>query len=159
MTRRNFSLTNGGERGFSLIEVLIAILVLALGLLGMAMLQTLNLRYSTGANERTQATNLAYDLLDQMRANRMSAAEYENASFEAGSISDGMCTRPTGAEVPISGAGSVIERWQCEVVAALGENASAQVTFETTGVTEVVLSWRDDRLEDPATTFAVETRL
>ena len=60
--------------GFSMIEVLIALLVLAFGLLGFALLQTLNLRYTQSANTRTQATNLAYDLLDQMRSNRLTTA-------------------------------------------------------------------------------------
>ncbi|WP_362062601.1 type IV pilus modification protein PilV, partial [Streptomyces sp. NPDC048255] len=57
-----------GQRGFSMIEVLIAVLVIGLGLLGLAMLQTLNVRYAQSANYRTRATNLAYDLLDQIRA-------------------------------------------------------------------------------------------
>ena len=70
--------------GFSLIEVLIALVILALGLLGFALLQTLNLRYTQSANYRTQATNLAYDLLDQMRSNHYAAAWY--ASCRATSL-------------------------------------------------------------------------
>lgn len=65
----------GGRRaagGFSMIEVLITIIVLAFGLLGFALLQTMNVRFVQSANYRTQATNLAYDLIDQMRANASS---------------------------------------------------------------------------------------
>ena len=57
-------------RGFTIIEVLIAVLVLSLGLLGMAGLQATSLRANTSAAQRGQATLLAYDIIDRMRANR-----------------------------------------------------------------------------------------
>ena len=61
------------ERGFSLIEVLIALLVLAIGLLGLAALQAQGLRFNHDAYVRTQATHIAYDIVDRMRANRANA--------------------------------------------------------------------------------------
>src|SRR5690554_8062465 len=82
--------------GFSMIEVLVSLLVLALGLLGFALLQTMNLRYTQSADYRTHATNLAYELADQMRANRLSAADYTAATFAAGTVAGGNCGRPTG---------------------------------------------------------------
>ncbi|WP_281378052.1 type IV pilus modification protein PilV [Chiayiivirga flava] len=60
-------------RGFSLIEVMIAVLVLSIGLLGMAALQGMSLQNARSANYRSQATNLAYQLIDSMRGNRTSA--------------------------------------------------------------------------------------
>lgn len=57
------------QQGFSLIEVLVALLVLAIGLLGLAMLQGQGLKFNTHAYSRSQATTLAYDILDRMRAN------------------------------------------------------------------------------------------
>lgn len=60
-------------RGFSLIEVLIALLVLAVGLLGLAFLQAAGLRFNNDSYMRSQATLLAYDLVDRMRANRKAA--------------------------------------------------------------------------------------
>jgi type IV pilus assembly protein PilV len=57
------------ERGFTLLEVLIALLVLAIGLLGLAALQTTGLRSNTMATSRTHATQLTYDISDRMRAN------------------------------------------------------------------------------------------
>lgn len=56
------------ERGFTLIEVLVALFVLAVGLLGLAMLQTTGLRLNTDSYSRTQATYAAYDIIDKMRA-------------------------------------------------------------------------------------------
>src|SRR5574343_439121 len=55
--------------GFTLIEVLIAMLVLAIGLLGLATLQTYSLRSNLSAYTRGQATQLLYDMSDRMRAN------------------------------------------------------------------------------------------
>lgn len=64
------------SRGFSIIEVLIALLVLAIGLLGLAALQAQGLRFNHDAYVRTQATNLAYDIVDRMRSNRANVAGY-----------------------------------------------------------------------------------
>ena len=57
------------EKGFTLLEVLIALLVLSIGLLGLAALQTTGLRSNQMASIRTTATQLAYDITDRMRAN------------------------------------------------------------------------------------------
>ena len=58
------------QRGFSLLEVLIATVVLSIGLLGLASLQTASLKNNNGALHRSQATIMAYDILDCMRANQ-----------------------------------------------------------------------------------------
>ncbi len=54
--------------GFTLLEVLIAIVVLAIGLLGLAALQLRGLTDTGNAYLRSQATWLAYDVADRMRA-------------------------------------------------------------------------------------------
>ncbi|TXI79686.1 MAG: type IV pilus modification protein PilV [Dechloromonas sp.] len=56
------------ERGVSLIEVMVAVLVLSIGLLGMASLMGVSLRNTQSANYRTQAANLAYEYIDTARA-------------------------------------------------------------------------------------------
>lgn len=58
------------SRGVSLIEVLIAMLVLAIGLLGLAALQAQGLKFNNDAYFRSQATILAQDIMDRMRVNR-----------------------------------------------------------------------------------------
>lgn len=55
--------------GFTLIEVLVAVLVLAIGLLGMAGLHSLSLQSNQSAYQRTQASILAHALVDEMRMN------------------------------------------------------------------------------------------
>lgn len=63
------SLKNNRQRGVGLIEVLVALLVLGVGLLGLASLQTNALRFNQDALFSSQATTLGYDVLDRMRAN------------------------------------------------------------------------------------------
>lgn len=66
------------QSGFTLIEVLIAALVLSIGLLGLAGLQAVSLRMNHGSYLRVQASNLSYEIADAMRANRNSAEEYDS---------------------------------------------------------------------------------
>jgi type IV pilus assembly protein PilV len=57
------------QAGASLIEVMIAFLILSIGLLGLAMLQGKSLRLNTDAYLRSQATLIAHELMENMRAN------------------------------------------------------------------------------------------
>ncbi len=61
------------ELGFSLIEVLVAMIVLSLGLLGLAALQVNSLKFNQVAHLRSQASTLAYQMLDSMRASPTAA--------------------------------------------------------------------------------------
>ncbi len=56
------------QRGFSLVEVLVAALILAFGLVGLAHLQVTALRGNLGAHHRSQVALLAHDMLDRLRA-------------------------------------------------------------------------------------------
>ena len=67
--------------GFTLLEVLIALLVLSIGLLGLAALQTTGLRSNQMASMRTTATQLAYDISDRMRANPQAVADTTNDPY------------------------------------------------------------------------------
>ena len=74
---RRFSLIMATEAGgFTLIEVLVALVVLAVGLLGLAALQVMSLKYNQTAYNRNQATVIANDLADRMRANASVTGNY-----------------------------------------------------------------------------------
>lgn len=77
------------NRGFNLVEVMVAVLILSVGLVGLAFLQTESLHYNTGAYARTQATVAAYDIMDRMRAN--------SATVLAGNYTVATQTAATGA--------------------------------------------------------------
>lgn len=78
-------------RGVSLLEVLIAVVVLAVGLLGIARLQTQTLKLNHSAAQRSHAVMLAYSIMDAMRANRAAAAA---GDYNTGSPSNPTCSVP-----------------------------------------------------------------
>ena len=57
----------GSEQGFSLVEVLVAILLLTVGLLALAQMQTRAVASNAFGNQLTQATFLAQDKLEELR--------------------------------------------------------------------------------------------
>jgi len=77
------------QKGFTLLEVLIAMVVLSIGLLGVAGMQANSLRNNHNAFIKTQASNLAADLADRMRANK---SVKDNYVFDT---DDGVTAAPT----------------------------------------------------------------
>jgi type IV pilus assembly protein PilV len=58
------------DGGFSIVEALVALVVLSVGMLGIAALYVESLRAGRSAVYRTQAVNLAADMADRIRSNR-----------------------------------------------------------------------------------------
>jgi type IV pilus assembly protein PilV len=67
------------EHGFGLIEALVALVVISVGMIGIAALYGQGLRASSTAYYRTQAVNLASDMADRIRVNRRGGASYGGA--------------------------------------------------------------------------------
>ena len=67
-------------RGFSLLEVLVAIFITVIGLLGMAGLQSVAGRANLESYQRAQALILLEDMVDRIHANRKSAPDYITAT-------------------------------------------------------------------------------
>ncbi len=68
--------SNQRQRGFSLIEVLVTIVILSTGMLGIAALYVESLKSGQSALARTKAINLAADMADRMRVNRAGELSY-----------------------------------------------------------------------------------
>jgi len=68
---RVHQLRRNTHAGFSLIEVLVAVAILGLGLTGWSLLIAVGISSHQEALTRTQATLLAYDLMDRIRANHI----------------------------------------------------------------------------------------
>jgi type IV pilus assembly protein PilV len=96
------------QHGVSMLEVLIAIVLLAIGLLGVAQLQFRTQTAELEAYQRTQAIVLLQDMVDRINANRKNAADYVTAAplGTAGAID---CTAPA----------TLAQKDQCEWHAAL----------------------------------------
>lgn len=112
-TRRAAPPGRRGQAGVGLVEILIAVLVLGLGLLGVAAMQSLALRNSQSALERSQAVVQAYAMADSMRANANAA---KSGAYNTGGA---QCFSP-GAAAPVGGDLAASDRaaW----VQALGES-------------------------------------
>jgi len=80
--KRSIQCHRKSQTGFTLIEVLVSALILAIGLVGVAGLQAMSLKNNQSAYMRSQATALAYDLADRMRSNvaAANAGSYAPAS-------------------------------------------------------------------------------
>ncbi len=85
MSRHTLITPSVRECGFSLLEVLIALLVLSVGLLGIAGLQTVSLRFNHQSYERTQATVLISEIFEKITANPVAArgGSFDNVSDAA----------------------------------------------------------------------------
>lgn len=131
----------GRERGFTLLEVLITVLVLSLGLLGLAALQVASVRDTQGAYLKNQAVNRAYEILDAMRANRDEAlaGDYDN-DFDA--IAGNFC----GLADP-SAVQSDLCAWEQSLAATLPEGRGA-VDIDGNGVATVCVRWAEPRRRD-----------
>ena len=96
------------QRGFTLLEVLIAVMLLAVGLLGLAGLQAVSLRNNHSAYLRSQATMLAYEIIDSMRTNRSAVrsplpGSYQDGSYEIPLGDSGSTSPPDCMTAPCSG--------------------------------------------------------
>ena len=88
------------QRGFSLIEMLVALVVFSVGLLAIAGMQTMSKQANFEALQRTAASQIAYGLLEDMRVNGDATTVYIGAG-EMGSGSRGTEPAPNcsaGAE-------------------------------------------------------------
>ena len=69
MKHQNIAKSAKLQQGLTLIEILVTVLVLAIGMLGMAAMQSTSIKLSYESYLRTQASLLSYDLIDRIRAN------------------------------------------------------------------------------------------
>ncbi|KAF1720766.1 type IV pilus modification protein PilV [Pseudoxanthomonas wuyuanensis] len=137
------------QQGASLLEVLISVLILGVGLLGVAAMQATALRNNQSALERTQATIQTYSILDAMRANRDQAiaSAYDMAKT---------CALPA---VPGSGA-TLAQRdryqWFVGMRESMGKDAGTCGTISHNGnIFTVTVEWDDSRATDDGAKGAV----
>lgn len=136
------------NRGFSLIEALVTAFVLAFGLLSLAALQITSTKNNYSAEKRSEATILANDVIERMRANR-AAAEVGDYDISIGE------SAPAGAAI----ANSDLEQWKTRLSNSLPSGDGA--IGRTGDIVTVTIQWDDSRGLSGTETqqFVFETRL
>lgn len=146
--RRRVSSRN--QRGAGLIEVLVALLVMAIGVLGIAAMQAAALRNSQSALERSQGVINTYAIIDAMRAN---LEEARNGAY----VLARTCTVPAAGNSAL--AANDIAFWMEHVQGNLGEGACGAIDCAD-GRCAVTIIWNDTRgsggLEDFSFTTEVQ---
>jgi len=111
------------NRGFTLIETLVALVVLSVGLMGIAALYSQSMGAGRTAHYRTQAITLAADLADRIRVNRLAGVAYAGAALPSNCDADGGAI-PNDC-TPGQLAGNDLFRWQADIARALPNGVGA----------------------------------
>jgi len=136
-----------GQRGASMIELLVSILIFAFGMLGLVGLQTTTMTNSQESLFRSQATALTDDILDRMRADR--------ANAKAGNWD----TLLTEASADISGATIAkvdLKDWKAQVENLLPAGQASVAVLA--GVVTVTVNWSERNATRGATGFTAATQ-
>lgn len=133
------------NHGFTLLEILIAVVVLSIGLLGIAGLQAVGQQSNHSAYLRSQATALAYDMIDRMRANNAGVAsgDYDTIDTTANTYTDPGCASATCSSAQM--AQYDMYDWQQELANQL-PTGNGKVSGAGSGTMfTVTVMWDDDR--------------
>jgi type IV pilus assembly protein PilV len=141
------------SRGFSLLEVMIAVLVFSLGLLGVGGLMVLSVRTNHSAFLRTQASFLAGAMADRIRANTSRASLY-NGTYNASSAASGSNSCTTAPCTPDGLVQRDRDVWSRQLVTAL-PNPTATVNCAGSqlgstlfdGLCSIVIQWTEADLQ------------
>ncbi len=137
------------EAGIALIEVLVAVLVLAIGLLGMAAMQVQSSQMTNGAEQRTQAILLTADMMDRIRANRPDIADYDDIEVDPDATACATDYAPDGS---LSVSANDITEWSNLVVCLLPEG-SGTVDIDGAGEITVSVDWEKQDPDGVAVTL------
>ena len=119
------------QLGMSLIEVMISVLVLAVGVLGIAAMQAITLKNSGSAAGRTQAAIQIYSMMDIIRADRANLGTYNTNIYAGG---DG------------SGTPGTIMGWLDGLKTTVAPDAKGRVIcLANTMTCSVGVQWSDER--------------
>lgn len=136
-------------QGVGLIEVMVSILVLAVGLLGIAAMQSLALRGGQGSLESSQAVMQSTSILEAMRANRTNASAYNTGGMK--------CAAVGGAGL----AGGDVDAWIASLKNTVGNDvATCGQIAGCPDACVITVQWNDARAGGSATrTIITETRI
>lgn len=123
------------QPGFTLVEVLVALLIVSIGLLGIAAMQSLALRNTGSSMERSQAVIQTYSYLDVLRANRDRAVLSE---LDMNMVCDAENLPSSQVEQ---------KNWINQLHQTLGPDSCGEVECLGGGKCTITVQWNDTRAE------------
>jgi type IV pilus assembly protein PilV len=150
------------SRGATMIEVLVALFILSVGLLGVAAMQQIGLRNSHSAHLRSQATALTYEIADRMRANLFLArnGDYATPLDEASDELAPDCASATPAARVICDVWEWKTALETRLPAGRGAVELNPVGAGATRTVTITVAWDDTRdVDGDEITFVTETQL
>lgn len=119
------------QKGFSLVEVLVSVVIMSVGILGIAGLQMQSLQQNRSSLFRADALLLGGDILDRMRANPLE--DYAGLDFTDAPVSPTNCVTSTCTAAQMRAYDTAL--WQCSINDLNAENAryTACASLDVTG--------------------------
>lgn len=138
------------QSGFGLIEVMIAVVILAIGLLGVGATLAVTLRNNQSSMHRTQASIQAHAAMDMMRADKA------NAVIGKYNLSSWTCDAPSDD----NSQGAALASWMGALKSELGPDACGRIVCSNL-LCSVDVKWDDSRgMEgEQEQTFSIASRL
>jgi type IV pilus assembly protein PilV len=130
-SQNQLRLARYGEDGFTLLEGMMAAVVLAIGLLALAGMQGISLGRNVDANELTIATNLAADMVERIQFNRRNAIVY------GGIDTSNTSTQPAASNIMANGD---YTQWQSRLTSSPLKTAQGRVAVVAIGPTSPPLN-------------------
>lgn len=150
--KKTLTPTKHRQAGSGLLEIMVAVLVLAFGLLGLAALQARALQQNQSSLQRSQAVLLSYSILDSLRTDRTNAI---GGAYNMAQTC--VVPGPTGALV-----GDTLNNWMQSLHGRLGAAATTCgfINCNNNGICTVRIFWDDSRAGGNANeTFETRTQI
>ena len=149
------------QSGVGLIEVMVSVLVLSVGLLGIAAMQATALRNGQSSLERSQAVIQTYGILDAIRADRANAAAYSTGTMLCSAQ-----TVDTGSSTEEQIAQEQVNQWLASMKVAMGQAGDTTTCGQVACVANtingntctVTIQWDDSRATNSGTQQGSTTR-
>lgn len=122
--------------------------VLAIGLLGLAGLQTVSLRNNQSAYFRSQATQLAYDMADKIRANYADSKNLASSTYITIALADATnqsdCKQVSSSCSTVNMAENDLYQWRQDLNNALPTYTASITVDAATQVFNITVNWDDN---------------
>ena len=132
------------QRGDTMIEVLVTIIIIAVGVLGAAALQVTTLKNLSSSHSASIAAIVAEDFTERMRANPAGALANDYVFSVAPTTTSKDCAKVL-CSAPADLAAYDVDTWWNQVTAVLPSGAGVVTRIGTTNTFVLTVRWDEDR--------------